>query len=287
LLKEALAANAMKKKGVDPVVQADIRVIEAQWKTMVEKLRESGTLDNCMAVCDVSGSMGSLSSQAHDDQVRPILPAVALSIVLAQVSREPWANSFITFSARPQIVKLDPTAGLVETATTMNRANWDMNTDFNAVFTKLILPMAIEHKLAKEEMIKRLFVFSDMEFDQSQEAGMGQWTTEHEKMAKAFEKAGYDVPEIVYWNLQGAQGAKPVKADWEGVALMSGFSSNMLKAFMDNGEVEEEEVVEMEENGELEEGIVVLKKTKEKMSPEEMMKKALNRPSYATLVVVD
>ena len=287
LLKEALAANAMKKKGVDPVVQADIQVIEAQWKTMVEKLRESGTLDNCMAVCDVSGSMGSLSSQAHDDQVRPILPAVALSIVLAQVSREPWANSFITFSARPQIVKLDPTAGLVETATTMNRANWDMNTDFNAVFTKLILPMAIEHKLAKEEMIKRLFVFSDMEFDQSQEAGMGQWTTEHEKMAKAFEKAGYDVPEIVYWNLQGAQGAKPVKADWEGVALMSGFSSNMLKVFMDNGEVEEEEVVEMEENGELEEGIVVLKKTKEKMSPEEMMKKALNRPSYATLVVVD
>jgi Domain of unknown function (DUF2828) len=287
LLKEALAANAMKKKGVDPVVQADIRVIEAQWKTMVEKLRQSGTLDNCMAVCDVSGSMGSLSSQAHDDQVRPILPAVALSIVLAQVSREPWANSFITFSARPQIVKLDPTAGLVETATTMNRANWDMNTDFNAVFTKLILPMAIEHKLAKEEMIKRLFVFSDMEFDQSQEAGMGQWTTEHEKMAKAFEKAGYDVPEIVYWNLQGAQGAKAVKADWEGVALMSGFSSNMLKAFMDNGEVEEEEVVEMEENGELEEGIVVLKKTKEKLSPEEMMKKALNRPSYATLVVVD
>jgi hypothetical protein len=287
LLKEALAANAMKKKSVDPVVQADIQVIEAQWKTMVEKLRESGTLDNCMAVCDVSGSMGSLSSQADDDQVRPILPAVALSIVLAQVSREPWANSFITFSAQPQIVKLDPTAGLVETATTMNRANWDMNTDFNAVFTKLILPMAIEHKLAKEEMIKRLFVFSDMEFDQSQEGGMGQWTTEHEKVAKAFSNAGYDVPEIVYWNLQGAQGAKPVKADWEGVALMSGFSSNMLKVFMDNGEVEEEEIVEVEENGELEEGIVVLKKTKEKMSPEEMMKKALNRQSYGTLVVVD
>jgi hypothetical protein len=136
-------------------------------------------------------------------------------------------------------------------------------------------------------MIKRVFVFSDMEFDQSQEAGMGQWTTEHEKMAKAFEKAGYDVPEIVYWNLQGAQGAKPVKADWEGVALMSGFSSNMLKAFMDNGEVEEEVIVQVEENGELEEGIVILKKTKEKMRPEEMMKKALNRQSYATLMVVD
>jgi Domain of unknown function (DUF2828) len=128
-------------------------------------------------------------------------------------------------------------------------------------------------------------VFSDMEFDQTQEAGMGQWTTEHEKIVKAFEKAGYDLPEIVYWNLQGARGAKPVKADWEGVALMSGFSSNMLKTFMDNGEVREEEIVE--ENVELEDGIVILKKTKQKMTPEDMMKKALNRPSYATLVVVD
>jgi hypothetical protein len=284
LLKEALV-KTVHKKDVNPGSNAEIQVIEAQWKTMVEKLRESGTLDNCIAVCDVSGSMGSLSSQAHDNQVRPILPAVALSIVLAQVSREPWANSFITFSAQPQIVKLDPTAGLVETATTMNGAHWDMNTDFNAVFTKLILPMAIEHKVPKEEMIKRLFVFSDMEFDETQEAGMGQWTTEHEKIAKAFEKAGYDLPEIVYWNLQGAKGAKPVKADCEGVALMSGFSSNMLKTFMDDGEVHGEDIVE--ENVELEDGVVVLTKTKQKMTPEDRMKKALNRPSYATLVVVD
>jgi Domain of unknown function (DUF2828) len=40
-----------------------------------------------------------------------------------------------------------------------------MNTNFNAVFTKLLLPMAKEAQLPKYEMIKRLFVFSDMEFD--------------------------------------------------------------------------------------------------------------------------
>lgn len=273
----------------DPAAEAEVQVIEAQWKTMVEKLRESGTLENCMAVCDVSGSMGNLRSQAKDTQVRPILPAVALSIVLSQVSREPWANSFITFSAKPQIVKIDPTAGLVETAMKMNTADWDMNTDFNAVFTKLILPMAIQHKLPKEEMIKRLFVFSDMEFDESQERGTREWTTEHEGVAKAFEEAGYDLPEIVYWNLQGARGAKPVKADWEGVAVMSGFSSNMLKTFMESGAVEEEDAVEeVEENVELEDGVVVVqKKAKAKMTPEDVMKKALNKPSYATLVAVD
>lgn len=295
LVGEALKVNNAGSSG-DPATQAEIQVIEAQWKTMVDKLKESGALDNSMAVCDVSGSMGHIldsNMSGSYDNVSPILPAVALSLVLSQVSAEPWANSFITFSQRPEIVKIDPTAGLVETVNKMVTAAWDMNTDFNAVFTKLILPMAIEHKLPKEAMIKRLFVFSDMEFDQSggslTKGGTDRWTTEHEKVVKAFEAAGYDCPDIVYWNLQGARGAKSVKADWEGVAVMSGFSSNMIKVFMDKGGLDEEEgedeieVIEQVEGDE----VVVKKKEKKKMTPEDIMKKALNKPSYATLVVVD
>lgn len=297
LLPHTLLAEALGIRNADKdlAAKADRQVIEAQWKTMVDKLRESGALDNSMALCDVSGSMGSIHGvSSNDKHVQPILPAVALSIVLSQVSRQPWANSFITFSSSPQIVKIDPDAGLVETAKNMVRADWGMNTDFNAVFTKLILPMAIQHKLPKEEMIKRLFVFSDMEFDASvmSDAGTinsGAWTTEHEKVAKAFEEAGYDVPEIVYWNLQGARGAKPVMADWEGVSVMSGFSSNMLKVFMEEGTLEEDlEEVVVEEQVEGEDGVVVVtKKEKKKMTPEDVMKKALNKPSFGTLVVVD
>lgn len=281
LLKEALNIFYPTKEG-DPAVEAALKVIEAQWKTMVDKLRESGSLDNCLAVCDVSGSMGNLMSQAKSQSVRPILPAVALSLVLAQVSRAPWANHFITFSANPELVEIDPADGLVGIAKSMSRAEWGMNTNFNAVFTRLILPMAVEHKLPKEEMIKRLFVFSDMEFDRSGTAPSDQWTTEHEKIAEAFEEAGYEVPEIVYWNLQGAQGAKPVQASWEGVALMSGFSSNMIKTFMEGGETEK-----LEERSEGDDGVVVVKQEKNKTTPEDVMRKALNKPSYATLVVVD
>ena len=32
-------------------------MVEAQWKSYVVKLRESGTLSSCLAVADVSGSM--------------------------------------------------------------------------------------------------------------------------------------------------------------------------------------------------------------------------------------
>jgi Domain of unknown function (DUF2828) len=105
---------------------------------------------------------------------------------------------------------------------------------------------------------------------------------------KAFEEAGYDVPEIVYWNLQGARSAKPVISNERSrVSLTSGFSANMMKVFMDGGEdLEEVEVVE-EEGVDGQEGEVVVKKVKQRMTPEQVMRKALDKPSYATLVVLD
>jgi Domain of unknown function (DUF2828) len=68
---------------------------------------------------------------------------------------------------------------------------------------------------------------------------------------------------------------------------MSGFSANMMEVFMDSdGDVEEVEVVE-EEGIDGQEGEVVAKKVKQKMTPEQVMRKALDKPSYATLVVLD
>lgn len=59
-------------------------------------------------------------------------------------------------------------------------------------------------------MVKRLFVFSDMQFDASLTDGSeGGWETTHDRMVKAFKEAGYEMPEIVYWNLQGGT-TKPV-----------------------------------------------------------------------------
>jgi hypothetical protein len=77
--------------------------------------------------------MGSLGGQADS----PINAAVALSIVLAQVASAPWSNSFITFSAQPEIVTFNGEDGLGAIARSMGSAAWGMNTDFNAVFTKV------------------------------------------------------------------------------------------------------------------------------------------------------
>ncbi|KAJ6600872.1 hypothetical protein B0H10DRAFT_2082511 [Mycena sp. CBHHK59/15] len=218
-----------------------LRVIEVQWKTLVQNLRDSGAIENSVAICDVSGSMGSLGIKYDSKRVQPIFPSVALSLLLAQLAKPPFNDGFITFSARPKFVRLDPARPLYDTVTKMERAEWGMNTDLNAVFLKLILPLAIKNKVQPADMIKRLF--------------------------KAFCAAGYEVPQIVYWNLSH-YGTAEVMADRTGVAMMSGFSPSMLKVFMGG---------RRSPGGKGQGGV----------QPSDVMKKALQKESYSGLVVVD
>ncbi|THU86326.1 hypothetical protein K435DRAFT_731562 [Dendrothele bispora CBS 962.96] len=279
------------------IADANLKVIEGQWNSLVERLKESGALDNSIAVCDVSGSMGHFLHPYQQVKSRrgyqfkrpyPILPAIALSLLLSRLAKPPFSNGFITFSAIPEFVQLDPTLSLYETITKMNSANWDMNTDFASVFLNLILPRAKEYNVPNDQMIKRIFVFSDMQFDNASGAGSdaGRWNTTHEVVVKAYEEAGYDVPQIVYWDLANA-GTVEVKADREGVAMMNGFSGAMMKVFMG-----EEEEVEEEENWE-EVNMVdgeprtVAEKRRKEFTPISVMKRAVMKPCFDGLVVVD
>ncbi|KAJ7253551.1 hypothetical protein C8J57DRAFT_1348451 [Mycena rebaudengoi] len=264
------------QKHKQALAAVQLRVVEAQWKTLVQNLRDAGTIDNAIAICDVSGSMGSLSERFKPKDVLPIFPSVALSLLLAQLAQPPFNDGFITFSASPQFVRLDPKLSLYETVSRMERAQWGMNTDLNAVFLRLILPLAVENRIAPQDMIKRLFIFSDMQFDEASYGAGDDWETNYDVIEKAFAAAGYEVPQVVYWNL-AHHGTFEVLADRRGVAMMSGFSPSMLKVFMG------EEVAPGEED--VSGGAV--QAAKEEFTPLNVMKKVLNVESYAGLVVVD
>ncbi|KAK3223752.1 hypothetical protein Dsin_010777 [Dipteronia sinensis] len=81
-------------------------------------------------------------------------------------------------------------------------------------------------------MIKRLFVFSDMEFDQ---ASKNPWETDYQAIVRKFTEKGYGsvVPEIAFWNLRHSI-STPVTGKQKGVALLSGFSKNLIKLFLNN-----------------------------------------------------
>ncbi|KAF7297135.1 hypothetical protein MIND_00946400 [Mycena indigotica] len=273
---------------LDGTTETELRVAEAQWKSLVNKLRESGRLDNSIAVCDVSGSMGLFGHSiglfgSHSPEVWPIYPAVALSLILAQLAKPPFSHGFITFSATPRFVRLQEDWSISKTIETITQADWGMNTNLEAVFLNLILPLAKQHNIPKEDMIKRLFIFSDMQFDAGASyycTTQPEWETNYDRIELAFRNAGYDVPQIVYWNLENGITVE-VQADRKGVALMSGFSPSMLKVFM--GEEEEPETIEAVPV----DVIVKAEKSQEAFTPWAIMTKALSRPSFDGLVVMD
>ncbi|PHT65227.1 hypothetical protein T459_29652 [Capsicum annuum] len=206
-------------------------VAELQWNRMVDDLAKKGKLTNCMAICDVSGSM----------RGTPMEVCVALGLLISEISEEPWKGKLITFSTDPEfhIVK---GKRLSQKTNFISKMNWDGSTDFQKVFDK-ILEVAVRGNLREEQMIKRLFVFSDMDFDQ---ASASPWDTDYQVIRRKFKRKGYNrVPEIVFWNLRNSR-ATPVPSKQQGVALESGFSKNLVTSFLEEGEILSPEAVMMQ-----------------------------------------
>ncbi|KAK6526088.1 hypothetical protein TWF281_011126 [Arthrobotrys megalospora] len=287
--------KAEKEDGVDKFkkefLETQIAVASAQWNTLVDRLKQSGSIENAIAICDVSGSMGNLSDYKDRKKPEPIFPALAMSILLAKLAKPPFNSGFITFSEKPEYLKLEELASLTENMNMMVGTAWGMNTDLQKVFTELLLPLAKKHNVKKEDMIKRLFVFSDMQFDEgtvNRYNASPSWETNYDLIKKEYEAAGYDVPEIVYWDL-GREDTVEVDSEREGVAMMKGFSAGMMKVFLGEEQDEEDAMVIDIDTGEDGDMVVVegVKVKKEAMTPAGVMRKAVMRKSFDGLVVLD
>lgn len=282
----------------------DDKVVDGQWNSLVKRIKDSGTMESCIAVCDVSGSM---CNPVFSDGTCPMDSAIGLSLLIAEVTQPPFGGTFITFSEHPSVQIIDLSNSLHKKVEALESSAWGMSTNFEAVFKDLILPMAVKNKLTQEQMVKRIFVFSDMQFNHASSSGTDQWTGSWERIKRVYKNAGYEVPELIFWNLAGGQAGymggvtggdpvapKPATANEEGVALVSGYSQGMLKVFLENGsfqeeeEEEDEEVTTMEESGEDDEVLVTKPaKKKAKIDPMRVLKKAISHNAYSMLKVVD
>ncbi|KAL2630015.1 hypothetical protein R1flu_014701 [Riccia fluitans] len=240
----ALLPHEVLKSVVEDSDPQAVEVSELQWTRMVEDLKAKGSMNNCIAVCDVSGSMSGT----------PMDVCIALGLLLSQLVEEPWKNHVITFSQHPEIHGVKGIT-LKDRYTSIQNMNWGCNTDFQKVFD-LILRMATKNKLSQGKMVKRLFVFSDMEFD---EASANSWETDYQAIVRKYTAAGYAPPELVFWNLRDS-GSTPVLKTQPGCALVSGYSKNILKIFL-------------QKDGEI--------------NPLLVMKQALEGEEYSKLVIVD
>ena len=215
-------------------------MLEAMWKDLItkakEKLSEGGGLPSCVALVDVSGSMEGI----------PMEVAVALGLVIAEVAPPAWQNRVLTFESNPhwhQIIG----DNLFDRVNNLMSAPWGRSTNFGKALN-MILNFAVENQIPREAMPEVLFVFSDMQFDEADDTGSSYRGTHHYRegarsstgfahitanIRRAFQEAGYEMPTIVFWNLNGRCSARPCETITEGVFQMSGYSEAMLTAFME------------------------------------------------------
>ena len=213
-------------RGVLTGSAVDTDIVDCQWKALPDFL--GGKNSDILVMSDVSGSMMCALSGA----IRPIDVSVALGLYVSERQPGPFKDLVLTFHSQPTFHKVRG-VGITDRIANLSRASWGGSTDINAAF-KTILKTAKDAEVPAEDMPKILLILSDMEFDSCCYSGAnyGQPTTNFQAAKKLYEEAGYELPKIVFWNLNSRTANVPVRYNQAGVALISGFSPAILKSIL-------------------------------------------------------
>lgn len=205
----------------------DYHVADKYWTN----LPDLGIEGNILPVVDVSGSMLCTASGS----IRCIDISVSLGVYLAQHIKGNFQNVMFTFSEKPTLVILPKTDKTKDLFSFTERMNWGMSTNIQKMYEEL-LRMAIKVNATNKDMPKALLILSDMEFNQCNGSFKENKQTILENMREKFNDAGYKLPTIIFWNLNAQYDNFPSMSQEEGVALIAGFSPNIIKPIL-NGEI--------------------------------------------------
>lgn len=199
----------------------ELGLVVSQWEALENFVGDA----NVLALVDVSGSMSCpAGGRTSNSKVTCLDVAVSLGLYVADKNKGKFKDTFLTFSGSPELLHLK--GNVVQKANQMVKSNWAMNTDLVKAMDK-ILRVAKEGGVPQEEMPEMLLIMSDMQFDQCARFD----DTAMNMIRRKYEDAGYELPKIVFWNLNAADNV-PVKYDTRGVALVSGFSPSIMKAVL-------------------------------------------------------
>ena len=216
-------------------------------KLMIEK---NVKLDKGIVLADFSGSMAG----------SPMDACMAITILISDLADDEWKNKFLSFETQPQWISLTYPHSQNEFSKSYinknvavfdsNRAGgdltfcekvkvckaspWGGSTNFIKAH-ELMIQSAIQNELPTEKFPQWFICPSDMQFDHASENN--DWEDNYELLEKMYTKAGYDMPQMIYWNLRSTDTF--VTQNRKGVQLMSGFNTNQLKNFLETLEIKE------------------------------------------------
>lgn len=200
----------------------DAKSLDVTWNALRDYVGDQ----NSLVVIDGSGSM------YCNTNPMPITVAHSLGLYFAEKNTGAFANHFITFSTRPQLVEVKGKT-LVDKLRYIASFDEVADTNIQAVF-ELILKTALKNKIPQNQMPERIIIVSDMEFNYCVHNAD---ITNFEYAKKIFEEAGYALPKVVFWNVASRNLQVPVKQNEQGVTLVSGCTAKLFEqVLMDNAD---------------------------------------------------
>lgn len=202
--------------------------LEAMWNGLEDYVQ--GVQSNTVVIADVSRSM----------EGRPMDTSIGLAIYFAERNTGPFRNKFMTFSDTPSWISLPENSTLKDKINITAEADWDNSTNIEAAFD-LILNVAVKNHLSQEDLPKSLVIITDMEFNKCtcdnsvRLTGWGSHTnmTFYDQMKAKYAQYGYELPEIVFWNVNARQDTFHADAYVPHVRMVSGQSASVFKTLID------------------------------------------------------
>lgn len=217
--------DVLKHINLSTMSASEIAHVIAQWQALPNFIGDASILP----MVDVSGSMYSPVSAS----LQRIDVAVSLGLYMADKNSGPFKDTFLTFSTESQLMHLE--GNIIEKMVQMQRSHWTLSTNLAGALD-VVLQTAVTHGVAQADMPRMLLILSDMQFDAhymlTSSPDQIYSPSALELIAAKYAAAGYEMPFVVFWNLNGAYQNAPVVFDATGVAMVSGFSPAILKAIV-------------------------------------------------------
>ena len=204
-------------------------MVNKYWDNLADYF--NGATFNGIAVVDTSGSM------TRGDAAAPINVAISLGMYCAEKSSGPFANYYISFASRPQLIE---TKGVdfVDKVQRIYRTNLVDDTNIEAVFD-LLLNTAIKNHCTQDDLPQNVIIISDMEFNM---AVNDRWynpgsvtrnnvETVLEGKACEWARHGYQMPHLIFWNVDARQNNIPMLGNGP-ISYVSGMSPTIFETIM-------------------------------------------------------
>ena len=231
--------------------QTSVQDFHQQLNNLTWKWDKQGkAFDGDVSIVDTSGSMSGT----------PMDVAISLGILVgqAQSDESPWKGRCLTFSSEPSWHSFngDTLHSIVNGL--KNEGRWGNTTNF-ARTINMILKVCVDEKVPSQFLPRRLWCFTDMEFNRADNDSDGyhgyqgyhgnrgntnknndKWGTAYVKTNSAFINAGYSSgsPGITFWNIRASGGTTQCQSDDKGVTTYGGFSQNLFKSIIYSKEVD-------------------------------------------------